>query len=134
MQALAMGCELAFFARLASPGGQIATTRLPVQSLLAPLLGTTFFIVVLRIGSPSLAIHLPKQSTQFLLVGGQFLTEAFQSGFSLPWDDGDGRGTQICADDVGANGVLGFVIGYPLQCQLHRVAVALSIASCGTLA
>jgi hypothetical protein len=69
MQAFAVSGQFAFFGRLAPPGSQIATTRLPVKSLLASLLGAAFFIVVLRVSSPSLPIQLPKQSTKFLLVG-----------------------------------------------------------------
>ena len=134
MQTLTMSGEFAFFGRLAPPGGQIALAVLPVKSLLASLLRATLVIVVLGVSRPSLPIQLPKQSTPFLLVGRQFLTEAFQSGFTFPWDDGDGRGTQIGANGVGANGVLGLVIGRPRQGKLHVVTIALPIGSFGSLA
>src|SRR6266852_4365906 len=58
MQALAMGCELAFFGGLAPPGGLVAHALFPVQPLLASLLRTPLFIVVLRIRCPSLPVHL----------------------------------------------------------------------------
>jgi hypothetical protein len=47
MQALAMGCELAFFGGLASSGLFVPRTCLPAQALLAALLDSTFLIVIL---------------------------------------------------------------------------------------
>ncbi len=46
MQALAMGCQLAFFGSFAPSGVFVPRTPLPVQAFLAPLLGPPLLIVL----------------------------------------------------------------------------------------
>jgi hypothetical protein len=118
MQALAVGFELAFFGRLAPPGGEIAVACFPVHPPLAALPGTALLIVVLRIGRTPLPLHPALHATDRVGVGLQLLTEQLQTGFSLTRDNGDCGGTQIQADDVAACSMLGFVIGVTLQGEL----------------
>src|SRR6266571_8016670 len=62
MQALAMGRQLALFARFASPGGLVAAAFFPDEFVLAALFDAPLCVIVVGIGCSPLPIHLALQS------------------------------------------------------------------------
>src|SRR5215469_6609240 len=75
MQTLAVGSQLALFARLSASGLLVVAAHFPVQLLVAVLVDPTLLIVVVGVGCPSLPLHLPLEPTDFLLSGYQRFTE-----------------------------------------------------------
>ena len=67
MQALAMSRQFTFFGGLSAPGVLVGLAAFPLQSLLlAWLLDAALLVVVLRVGSAPLTLHLPLQATDGL--------------------------------------------------------------------
>jgi hypothetical protein len=58
VQALAMGSELAFLLRKPQSRGEVTSTVLPDEALLATLLDAPFPIIVLRVVGAALAVEL----------------------------------------------------------------------------
>ncbi len=127
MQALSVGRQLAFFGRLPVPGLLVAPARFPVELLLALLLDAALCIEVVGIGRAPLPIHIALEPPQFFLIRCQFFAEDREAGFCVVGNERDGGRPQICADDIPADPVLGLVVGYAFQCELHQVAKALCI-------
>jgi hypothetical protein len=128
VQALALGCQLAFFLREAMAGALVALALFPVQPPLALLLDATLAVVVVRVGRAPLPIQLPVQSTNVLLIGGQLLTEHRQARLACAGYQRNAGGSQICSDRIGPHGVPGLVMGNALEGQLHEIAIPLAIS------
>src|SRR5712692_9576466 len=118
MQTLAMGGQLAFLFRLASPG-----------LLIALFLDATFLIIVVGIGRSSLALHFAVQATKLLCIRFEFLTKLREGSLPFTRKQGDGRRPQVAPDDVLPNGVVGFGVGNAFKGELHEVAIALSVGA-----
>ena len=83
MQALALSRQFAFGVGFPAPDFLVGAAALPVQFLLAVLLDATLCIVVVGMSRPTLPIHLALESTDFLLMRGQLLTEQLQACFGF---------------------------------------------------
>jgi len=113
MQALAMGRELAFSGRFPSSRFLIVLAVVPV--FLLSSFEASFFIVVVRIGRSSLAIHLALQAAKLFALIVQLLTKDGKVRFSLLGHDGDGRGAEVQATVPCPTGCFGFWKGCPPQ-------------------
>ncbi len=100
MQTLAVGGQSSFCIGVLSPGRLVSLAFLPVQARFACFFDTSLLIVVLRIGGPTLAVHLALQATLFPGVGCQFLAKRDQIGFARTSDNGKRLRANIQADDV----------------------------------
>jgi hypothetical protein len=77
----------------------------------------------------SLPFHAPLHPADGSRIGTQFRTQRLEPGLGFPRHDGNAGRTQVQADGVAADHVLGLVVRCACQRQLHKVALPLSVGA-----
>jgi hypothetical protein len=120
MQTLAVRGESALAGGFAPPGGQIPLALFPPQALLPAFFDAPLRIEVVGVVGPALALHLALEPPDRLGIGGQLGAEHLQAWSARTGDDGKCRGSQVQANGVAPDRVLGFLIGHESRAPVAR--------------